>query len=132
MWNSTEKTSFTDAKNSMDDKCELYESSRTDSGFLSGANLTSEQLYSEEIRSNPDSGVIEEEKEDSYMKSDSGVICLSENFSNLSLNLKNPSLNDLNSTKSRTNEEVNKCQTNVEQKEQSWMLYYRQDEDGDT
>lgn len=119
-----------------DDKCGLYESSRTDSGFLSSANLTSDQLLSEEIKSATDSGLIEEDdggKVDSgYMRLDSGVdVGLSETFSGLSL--KSPSLNNLNSTK-RTNDDIPHTQTNIksEQERPPWELYYRQDEEGDT
>lgn len=120
-----------------DDKCGLYESSRTDSGFLSSANLTvsSDQLLSEEIKSAPDSGLIEDDvdKPQSYMHIDSGVdVGLSETFSGLSL--KSPSLNNLNSTKIRTNEDVSQTQvqTSAEQERPPWELYYRQDEEGDT
>lgn len=124
-----------------DDKCGLYESSRTDSGFLSSANLTvsSDQLVlSEEIKSPADSGLIEEDDtakpEEGYMHLDSGVdVGLSETFSELSL--KSPSsLNNLNSTKSRTTEEVSQVQSNVtsDQEHPPWELYYKQDEEGDT
>lgn len=135
MWHQSEKN-VSDAK-SMEDKCGLYESSRTDSGFLSSANLTtsSDQLLSEEIRSTTDSGLIEDEKEDkSYMRLDSGVdVCLSESFSNLSINLKNPTLNNLSSTKLRTNDNLNQTTQNIVEKEpHPWELYYKQDEDGDT
>lgn len=123
-----------------DDKCGLYESSRTDSGFLSSANLTvsSDQLLSEEIRSAPDSGVIEEDDvdktEQGYMHLDSGVdVGLSETFSELSL--KSPTLNNLNSTKLRTNDDISKVQSTTtasDEERPPWELYYRQDEEGDT
>lgn len=127
-----------------DDKCGLYESSRTDSGFLSSANLTvsSDQLLSEEIKSPADSGLIEEDdierpEDNNYMHLDSGVdVGLSETFSGLSL--KSPSsLNNLNSTKIRTNEDVSQVsqvQSNLtsDQERPPWELYYKQDEEGDT
>lgn len=127
-----------------DDKCGLYESSRTDSGFLSSANLTvsSDQLLSEEIKSPADSGLIEEDdterpEDNNYMHLDSGVdVGLSETFSGLSL--KSPSsLNNLNSTKIRTNEDVSQVsqvQSNLtsDQEHPPWELYYKQDEEGDT
>lgn len=142
MWNSSEKDKnmVVDAAEKStglmeEDKCGLYESSRTDSGFLSSANLTvsSDQLLSEEIKSAPDSGLIEEDDIEQSMRLDSGVdLGLSETFSGLSL--KSPSLNNLNSTKLRTNDDIPHVQTNVSSEEERppWELYYRQDEEGDT
>lgn len=140
MWEPKENMVSDAAKaNLMEDKCDLYKNSRTDSGFLSSANLTSssDQLLSEEIRSTTDSGLIEEDhkEHESYMRLDSGVdVGLSETFSSLSLNLKNPGLNNLNSTKLRTNEDVVTpvADQKVTEEQHPWELYYKQDEDGDT
>lgn len=130
MWNPSEKDErmvSEAAKGSMEDK--LYENSRTDSGFLSG-NLTAE--LSEEIR---DSGPLEEDdlpkEEEKSMRLDSGVdVCLSQTFSDLSLDLKQPGLNDLSSTKARTNDDTKNGKSTEDRP--PWELYYRQDEDGDT
>lgn len=107
-----------------DDKCGLYESSRTDSGFLSGGNLiVSEEITSEE----QDSGVAKQRHvEEPYMHIDSGVDILSQTFS--SLNLKHPDLNDLSCKDIK--ETSTKQRVKVE--EQQWEIYYGQDEDGDT
>lgn len=114
-------------KGSMEDK--FYENSRTDSGFLSG-HITSEEIRSEEITSATESGLIEEDiKEDNLMRLDSGVVCLSQTFSSLSLDLKTPGLNNLNTTKTRTNENVD---SKIIEEKHPWELYYKQDEDGDT
>nr|WCL52336.1 NF-kappa-B inhibitor cactus [Gryllodes sigillatus] len=88
----------------------FYDSSRTDSGFLSGANLVSEQCISEEITcsgksrdlsSHPESQSEEKEGYKDDMRLDSGVdVGLSDNFKTLSLN--NTYLNDLNATPSQS------------------------------
>lgn len=120
-----------------DDKCGLYESSRTDSGFISSGNLlVSGEIVSEEIQPEPvDSGIIEDKKDQDYMRLDSGV-CLSESFSNL--NIKS-GLNDLNSPKIkqtpvesflRSDPKINKQP--VGKDDIPWKIYYEQDEDGDT
>lgn len=115
-----------------EDKAYMYESSTTDSGFLSGGNLLisgeiSEEIVPEDIQEekpcnsgplDPKQQVVEEE----IMRVDSGF--LSENFSNLSL--KNPDLNDLSSPKKILSSPL------VEEKEQPSWNYYEQDEDGDT
>lgn len=107
-----------------EDKCGLYESSRTDSGFLSGGNLiVSGEITSEE----QDSGLAPKEShtEEPYMHIDSGVDVLSQTFSSLSL--KHPDLNDLSCKELK---EEPKPRVAVE--EQPWEIYYGQDEDGDT
>lgn len=133
------------------DGAPFYESGRTDSGFLSGANLSSE-CPSVEITSS--SRIIEdpeERKEDPNisMKLDSGVdVGLHEQFSGLSL--KNSSLNDLNVSSSKSHSHGYSHTSNVnivstspphtcEQPQQEsndpaqpWELYFTQDEDGDT
>ncbi|XP_069676353.1 NF-kappa-B inhibitor cactus isoform X2 [Periplaneta americana] len=131
-----------------------YESGRTDSGFLSGANLSSE-CQSVEITSSSQSRRLEdtEGKEDANisMKLDSGVdVGLHEQFSSLSL--KHSSLNDLNvsSSKSHSHDYSQISNINIlssptttspphttEQPRQqsnyaTWELYFAQDEDGDT
>lgn len=125
----------------------FYESGRTDSGFLSGANLSSE-CPSVEITSS--SRILEdpeEGKEDPNisMKLDSGVdVGLHEQFSSLSL--RTSSLNDLNISLSKSHSqgyshtsgsalsphtsEQPKGQTN--DPAETWELYFCQDEDGDT
>jgi len=119
-----------------DDKFDLYESSRTDSGFLSGGNLVlSGEIVSGEIEPLTDSGVVDDSlkvdrSEQGYMRLDSGVdLGLSESFSSLSL--KNPGLNDLSSSKSKG--PISPVQTKKPEEQQPpWELYYEQDEDGDT
>lgn len=101
-----------------EDKFALYESSRTDSGFISG------EISEEQSQLLTESGDIEESvnKEDMQLRLDSGVVLsLSENFSSLSL--KNPDLNNLNSSTIIESEPEPKV---------PWELYYEQDEDGDT
>lgn len=104
-------------------KCSLYDSGRTDSGFLSGANLVSSECLSDEISpsrsfrdsSTHDSTSPEEEKESgSYMRLDSGVdVELNDQF--CSLSLKNTSsLNNLNvSSKTKSHCQDNKPFTNI-------------------
>ncbi|KAJ8948208.1 hypothetical protein NQ318_010484 [Aromia moschata] len=121
-----------------DDKCGLYESSRTDSGFISSGNLlVSGEIVSEEIQPVPlDSGIIEDKKDQDYMHLDSGV-CLSESFSNL--NIKS-GLNDLNSPKVKQTpvESYVRSETKIKpvpvkaSEDIPWKIYYEQDEDGDT
>lgn len=121
------------ATNLMEDKCGVCES--TDSGFISSANLThTSECFSEEIPAVPeedksvDSGLIDDGKE-GYMKIDSGVdVCLSETFESLSLD---PSLNNLNSAKTRTNEDLN-TENIKHYPEETWKICYKQDIDGDT
>lgn len=129
------------------DGLSFYESGRTDSGFLSGANLSSE-CPSVEIT--PSSGILEDPgaKEDP-MKLDSGVdVGLHERFSSLSL--KDSDLNDLNLSSSKSLREGHSCTSNIniipsssqrtsEQQDQQsndpvqpWELYFTQDEEGDT
>lgn len=108
-----------------EDKCGVYESSRTDSGFLSGGSLiVSGEITSEE----QDSGVLAKEihTEEPYMHIDSGVDVLSQTFS--SLCLQHPDLNDLSCKELK--EETSKPRVTVE--DQPWEIYYGQDEDGDT
>lgn len=121
MWNQSERDGFVSEATKGAKEDEGYY--RSDSGFLSG-NLTAE--LSEEIKD--DDTPKEEEKP---MRLDSGVdVCLSKTFSEISLDLKQPGLNDLSSSKTRTNEEV-KPEKQTESRP-PWELYYKQDEDGDT
>lgn len=136
---------FTDGSNKgagmTDEKYKLYESSRTDSGFLSGGNLVisgeilSEEIKSEEIEPLTDSGVGDDSIKtspslrDPSMRLDSGVdLGLSDSFASLSL--KNPNLNDLSSTKIK--EPISPVQIQKPEEQPPWELYYEQDEDGDT
>lgn len=114
----------------MTDEDKLYESSRTDSGFLSGGNLVlSGEILSEEIIHEPepkghDKNLKTPETQQSLMRLDSGVdVGITESFSTLSL--KNPGLNDLN-TKTAVQ------QPEQHQQQLPWEEYYGQDEDGDT
>lgn len=130
------------------DGLSFYESGRTDSGFLSGANLSSE-CQSVEITSSSRIHVGPEEgKEDPHisMKLDSGVdVGLHDQFSSLSL--KNSSQNDLNVSTSKSHSRGYSSNINIlsvspphtsEQHQktndpvQPWELYFNQDEDGDT
>lgn len=116
-----------------DDKFSLYESSRTDSGFLSGNLVVSSEILSEEIQPLTDSGVLEDsaksiQNQSAFMRLDSGVdLGLSESFSSLSL--KYPGLNDLSSNKK---EPISPVEVNKPEEQPPWELYFEQDEDGDT
>nr|CAH7713546.1 unnamed protein product [Callosobruchus chinensis] len=97
-----------------DDKGSLYESSTTDSGFLSG-EITEET---------PDSADL--------MLVSSGV-CLSENFSKISISDEKNSLNNLDAPKKTVSQQkppVARTRQSVD--EVLWKIYYEQDEDGDT
>ncbi|KAG8231897.1 hypothetical protein J437_LFUL011730 [Ladona fulva] len=132
-------------------KCHsLYDSGRTDSGFLSGANIvSSDQCSSEDLspRKIKDTNVPEHKEETkSFMRLDSGVdVGLNEQFSHL--NLKNESLNNLNLS-SKLQQDTTKF-SNVNLVSQSgipsqlstdqscqpcftWERYFMQDDDGDT
>lgn len=106
-----------------DQKYELYESSTTDSGFLSGGNL----VLSGEIA--PEDEVVEaprgrdqeqgDGKED-YVRLDSGVdVGLNDSFSELDL---------------KKSGESDSVETDTEKAvvQPSWEVYYAQDEEGDT
>ncbi|XP_052125122.1 NF-kappa-B inhibitor cactus [Frankliniella occidentalis] len=134
----------------LDSKCNsVYDSGCIDSGFHSGANLSSEQFVSEEIRSSrhgsdteldpPTKSVDSDSK--SYTRLDSGVdLCLNDQFSSLNLR----STNDLNEPPSKSpmylpniNVPTVEC-TTVSPSEKStpspapWEFYYQQNEEGDT
>lgn len=138
-------------KQKFEDKCDLYSSSKIDSGFISG-ELPSEEFADsgvieekKKVDSIIDSGVIDEE-EDSLqgdqtkstpMLVDSGV-CLIENFSKISLkqghnNFDAPSKAPLvDSTSSlscnfKSHQPAKGVSTDI-----PWEIYYDQNEDGDT
>ncbi|XP_046388602.1 NF-kappa-B inhibitor cactus-like isoform X2 [Ischnura elegans] len=133
-------------------KCSLYDSGRTDSGFLSGANIvSSEHCLSEDLspRKFKDSGVqdLSEEDKKSFMRIDSGVdVELEEPFSHLTL--KNASLNNLNVSPKLQQESTRCTNVNVVSHSDSlstelpseescqpcfdWEKYFQQDDDGDT
>lgn len=128
----------------MTDEDKFYESSRTDSGFLSGGNLVlsgeivSEEL--EEISEDRNAGNLKTQPgSEVHMRLDSGLD-LTESLSNLSLD-RNSGYNDLSSTSSK------QCSStpfspsitpNTHQSDSSkaheanWDLYNEQDEDGNT
>lgn len=104
-----------DGPTKLDDDLCNYEQ-RTDSGFLSGENITD----SCELKSEDRDEGNRDDKQGDYMHLDSGVdICLSETLSSLSL--KHPELNDLSGK-----------ETVKPAPEPSWEQHYEQDEDGDT
>lgn len=140
-------------RDSSDSKCHsVYDSGCIDSGFLSGANLSSEHFVSEELKSRhgsdtesdlPTKSVGSEFK--SYVRLDSGVdVGLNEQFSSLSLR----SENDLNEPSSQCEDTSSFNNINVPTTERTtvssklsdkssfttapWELYYQQDDDGDT
>lgn len=147
--------SVTDKQNLDEDKCGLYSSSRTDSGFIS-SEITSEEFDDlgviEEkkkvgyIKPVIDSGIIEEEDEDSLqgdpkkptsMLLDSGV-CLSENLSKIYIS---QGFNDLDaplkttlvdSTPSLSGKNESQQRTKDATPDIPWKIYFEQDEDGDT
>lgn len=132
---------FADASAS-DDKKDFYESSRTDSGFISGE--LSEEISEEII----DSGVIEDHKKHNItdtipeeedekkavpMLLDSGV-CLTESFSKISIKEKQAGLNDLNNPRNKPQPLVDSIKPNKNKASDDipWRAYYEQDEEGDT
>lgn len=148
--------SVTDKQKFEEDKSELYDSSRTDSGFIS-SEITSEELTDSGILEDKkkvrspllhsqaitDSGIIEEEedhniqgdqKKSTSMLLDSGV-CLSENFSKLSIS---QGFNDLDAPKKAQLVDSNASlsgqsrQPSIEVGDIPWKIYYEQNEDGDT
>ncbi|XP_018571849.1 NF-kappa-B inhibitor cactus-like [Anoplophora glabripennis] len=146
-----QNSNFPDAPGKVtdDDNCGLYESSRTDSGFISSGNLlVSGEIVSEEIQSvsgipeNTSSrpltlGVVEEkEKDTDYMRLDSGV-CLSESFSNLNIK---QGFNDLNCPKIKQTPVESYIKSDLQKQvpvvkvsdDIPWKIYYEQDDDGDT
>nr|CAD7454306.1 unnamed protein product [Timema tahoe] len=101
--------------------CGLYDSGRTDSGFISGQNLTSEQcLSSDDLTSShniTDSSIQDpydkEKDHKNLMRLDSGVdVGLHENFSGLSLDT-HTSLNDLNSSSKSQSHDSSAPFTNI-------------------
>lgn len=135
----------------------FYDSGRTDSGFLSGANLVSDQNLSSDDLSTPvsrqksesDLDIKSKRHSETYMRLDSGLdLGLNEQFSELTLQQK-INLNDLNaSAKSKCSvssefSKSNSYEQNLKNKPkpsestvysapQPWELYFRQDDDGDT
>lgn len=145
-------------------ECSLYDSGLgvSDSGFLSGANINSDQFLSEDLTDDsfnisPKSKESEHTGDSkSYMRLDSGVdLGLNNQFSELSLK-DDVSLNDLNihspkslDSKSSTFSNINAQFSNLKtssrstvpsnpqpssklQTTYSWEIYFQQDEDGDT
>lgn len=134
----------------------FYESGRTDSGFLSGANLVSDQNLSSDDLSTPvsQSGDFDfkgKKSSETYMRLDSGVdVGLNEQFSALSLQQKSVDLNDLScdvnkcltSPEPLSNSNISEQVTNnklkgssdcaVQPDPQPWEIYFQQDDDGDT
>ncbi|XP_073989970.1 NF-kappa-B inhibitor cactus isoform X3 [Rhodnius prolixus] len=99
--------------------CSLYDSGRTDSGFLSGANIVSEEIPV----SSPEKG--DKESAVSYIRLDSGVdVGLSDQLSDLCIDEESPC------------EELKKdkriAETKVAEDSVPWELYFQQDDDGDT
>lgn len=146
--------SVTDKQKLEEDKCGLYGSSRTDSGFISGEIISEELVDSGIIEEKKkvesslpvtDSGVIDEEEEDriqgdpkkaTSMLLDSGV-CLSENFSKICIS---QGLNDLDAPKktllvdsaASLSGKFKSQQSTKEEDDIPWKIYYEQNEDGDT
>lgn len=148
--------SVADKQKFEEDKCGLYGSSRTDSGFIS-SEIISEDLSDSGIieekkkvgfsssRLGTDSGVIDEEDEDraqedpkkpTSMLLDSGV-CLSENLSKISIS---QGFNDLDAPKKQPpvdssaslSGKLKPLQPTKEVVDIPWKIYYEQNEDGDT
>lgn len=145
--------SVTDRQKLEEDKCGLYSSSRTDSGFISSEIISEEFADSgvveekKKVCSNKpfiDSGVINEEEEDDLksdpkepqMLLDSGVylsetlskICISQGLNNLDTPLK-PQLVD---SSAHLSVEFKPKQSTKEVTDIPWKIYYEQNEDGDT
>ncbi|CAH1403249.1 unnamed protein product [Nezara viridula] len=126
----------------------LYDSGRTDSGFLSGANLHSETIVSEEIRSpSPKTSKPDVDKlhSKSYSRLDSGVDVLSDDISELCIDDASYDYDD------KTNIMVSKSNIGPEPEPKRvpdspslkqpvahettrtyWEYYFEQDDEGDT
>ncbi|KAL3269478.1 hypothetical protein HHI36_008546 [Cryptolaemus montrouzieri] len=117
-----------------DDK--LFEPSRTDSGFISSGNLIiSEEIIDEPEDQSSDNKTRDFHREDKdRMLVDSGVVCISENLSNVSL--KDSDLNDLSSKKQKPvdcdSRKVSVTSVKPNPSDIPWKIYFQQDEDGDT
>lgn len=123
----------------------LYDSGRTDSGFLSGANLLSDTIVSEEIRPTsptPDKSDVDKTQSKSYSRLDSGVdVGLSDQLSVLCIDESETDTDDKSNymiseaniqpepTTSR-----HPSQRHVEQEFSRIQCeyYFQQDEEGDT
>lgn len=131
----------TKVSSGMIDEDKLLESSRTDSGFLSGEIVTEDNINSTSDSGCSNVNLKTSEIPQFHMRLDSGVgLTITESFSELSLE-KNATLNDLNLTpkqhKSLTSTTTTYSEKPTEETKQfneqpPWELYYAQDEDGDT
>lgn len=134
----SEKSAFPDhtsqqqqQQQKFDDDKGLYESSRTDSGFISSGNIivSGEIQQEEEFKEQNQEQAAVVVVEECPMRLDSGV-SLSESFSNLSL--KSPGWNDLDAKVASKSFQQEKPKHDQQKHELSWQEYYEQDEDGDT
>lgn len=134
----SDKSAFPDSAGTkhrqIDDEKTLYESSRTDSGFISSGNIlvSGDNLQEEEFKEQnvPPQQPPAVQEESYSMRLDSGV-SLTDSFSNLSLK---SGWNDLGTKGAKTSFQE---PTKEEERPQSapelpWKSYYEQDEDGDT
>jgi hypothetical protein len=128
----------------------LYDSGRTDSGFLSGGNILTETLSEGDITppGKPSSPETEPEQK-SFMRLDSGVdvglsdqfseLCIEENLNNLDSDTKTqfsipskissvgPNITSAPSPQNTSSLEGSKAVQGL-----PWQLYFQQDEEGDT
>ncbi|CAG9861953.1 unnamed protein product [Phyllotreta striolata] len=127
----------------LDDKKGVCESSRTDSGFISGeiseeitdsgASFDEHQVH-DRPAAIPEERPDDEEKPHEPMILDSGV-CLSDSFSKIVIKERRPQgLNDLNSPRTKSQTPVDSVRPSKikPSAEVPWKAYYEQDEEGDT
>lgn len=125
--------------------CSLYDSGRTDSGFLSGANLLSDTIVTDEIRSpspKPEKSEVEKLESKSYSRLDSGVdVGLSDQLSELCIDEPGNDTDDkVNPLLSRVNIQPEPASSRQaaqrppvqESSRIPWEYYFQQDEEGDT
>lgn len=124
----------------------LSENEYTDSGFLSSGNMLVSEEITDEIVDDEDKKSTNignttnksdlcQDKVEEAMYIDSGVMCISEDLCNLSIE-ENPNLNDLGSRRKPVEcDRSRQSQVALDREkpeENLWMSLFQQDEDGDT
>ncbi|XP_044754652.1 NF-kappa-B inhibitor cactus [Coccinella septempunctata] len=129
-------------------KKNISENEYTDSGFLSSGNMIVSEEITDELEDVDDEekkpknvkkteykSDLHQDKVEEAMYVDSGVMCLSEDLCNLSIE-ENPNLNDLGSKRKPVECDRNRQSQIISDRENptenAWISFYQQDEDGDT
>lgn len=132
----------------------LYDSGRTDSGFLSGANLVSETIVSEEISSTTSKLDLDERHSRSYSRLDSGLgkshstsysrldsgvdVGLSDQLSELCIDETDVKTENILTSRvdveavSDPSDHSTRKTSNKDKVITPWEYYFKHDEDGDT